>query len=92
MKTSEVRRSFGLNLLGIYCSFALLALGLITLKLLGAAVGWGMQFQNVYFLTFMIFVIAAFCAHVWGLVSFRTPHFVDAVLEYKGRKGDLLHF
>ncbi|MFR8205852.1 MAG: hypothetical protein ACLU99_05555 [Alphaproteobacteria bacterium] len=60
MKTSEVRRSFGLNLLGIYCSFALLALGLITLKLLGAAVGWGMQFQNVYFLTFMIFVIAAF--------------------------------
>lgn len=92
MKTSEVRRSFGLNLLGIYCSFALLALGLITLKLLGAAVGWGMQFQNVYFLTFMIFVIAAFCAHVWGLVSFRTPHFVDAVLEDKGRKGDLLHF
>lgn len=87
-----IRRGFLYNLLGILVSFVLITAALVGLKLMGRAVGWGMQFQNVYFLTFIIFVVGAFLAHVWGFFTFQTPHLVEKVLAAQNCQGRWLHF
>lgn len=92
VESKRIRRGFLLNLLGIWASFVIIIVGLITLKLLGKAAGWGMQFQNVYFLSLIIFAVTAFLAHVWGLFSFRTPQFVGKLLRQQEGKDKLLHF
>lgn len=69
----KIRITFCANLLGIAAAFAMLIAILIGLKLLGRAVGWGMQFQSTGFLTVMVFVISAFIAHLWGLIHIPAP-------------------
>lgn len=90
--TEKVRRGFMLNILGIFTAFAIIVGALTAMKLAGSAVGWGMQFQNIYFLTLMIFVIAFFLAHVWGLVNFRTPQIINQVLDSRKKQDYLLHY
>lgn len=89
---SGIRRGFLYNLLGILASFVVMTAVLVCLKLLGRAIGWGMQFQNVYFLTFIIFVVAAFLAHVWGFFSFRVPAPVERAMAVQNGDSRLQHF
>lgn len=92
LDTAGIRRGFLYNLLGILASFAVMTAALIGLKLLGRAIGWGMQFQNVYFLTFIIFVVAAFLAHVWGFFTFHAPAAVEKAVAAQTGGGRLQHF
>ena len=62
-----VRRSFLATVAGILASFAVLGLAIIAVKAAGGAVGWGVQFQQPLFLTFMIVVLVLFAANLWGL-------------------------
>lgn len=58
---------------GIVTFFWLIAAMLTILKLGGDYVGWGIQFQNSWFLMFLIVVMAVFLANLLGLFEFRLP-------------------
>ncbi len=68
-----VRWRFLASAAGVLFSFLLLALATITLKAAGAAVGWGMQFQQPLFLSFIIIVLALFTANLWGVFEISLP-------------------
>ncbi|TGW15204.1 hypothetical protein EIL50_02515 [bacterium NHP-B] len=52
---------------GIFAAFMLLALVAISLKLLGHTVGWGLHFQNPYFLSCMAAMLLVFIAQLWNM-------------------------
>lgn len=88
VKLEKIRHDFIFTIIGIFSAFALLGMMLITLKYLGRAVGWGMQFQSIGFISFMVFVITLFLAQVMGLVNLRTPDFILRLdnNRYRGEK------
>jgi suppressor for copper-sensitivity B len=55
-----VRLRFLATSAGILTSFALLALMVTILKLTGASLGWGIQFQNPWFIGLMVAVTFLF--------------------------------
>ena len=66
----KVRRNFLYTLLGIWAGFSLLIIFLIGLKYLGVALGWGIQFQEPWFLVLMTFAVMMFLLYVFGLFQF----------------------
>jgi len=77
----EVRRGFLGTGAGIVASFLALALVTAGLKSAGLAVGWGVQFQNPYFLVFLVAVLTLFACNLWGLFEFPLPPGVAALGE-----------
>lgn len=76
-----VRLSFIASAAGILFAFLLLAAILIALKAGGAAIGWGIQFQQSWFLIAMILVVMLFAANLWGFFEVRLP---EAVADLGG--------
>jgi thiol:disulfide interchange protein len=58
---------------GILASFWALALFAIGARAAGAAVGWGVQFQQPVFVTFLAVVVVLFCLNLWGLFEIQLP-------------------
>lgn len=58
---------------GITFSFVLIALSLIVLKSSGAALGWGIQFQQPWFLAGMAVLTTLFAASFFDLLPISTP-------------------
>jgi len=58
---------------GILASFWALALFAIGARAAGAAVGWGVQFQQPAFVTFLAVVVVLFCLNLWGLFEIPLP-------------------
>jgi suppressor for copper-sensitivity B len=83
----DVRLSFVASAGGIVFTFLLLAGALIALKSAGAAIGWGIQFQQPWFLAAMILVTTLFAANLWGLFEVRLP---EAVADL-GASGAHVH-
>ncbi|MCA3262959.1 MAG: thioredoxin family protein [Telmatospirillum sp.] len=75
------RLSFLATAAGIVVAFAILAASLVGLKAAGEAVGWGLQFQQPWFLAAMALVLVGFAANLWGWFDIPLP----AAL---GRVGD----
>lgn len=73
------RRAFLATSAGIVFSFLVLAAGAIALKAAGAAVGWGLQFQQPLFITGMMALLTLFVAALWGLIAIPLPGFVAAL-------------
>ncbi|WP_374443419.1 protein-disulfide reductase DsbD family protein [Stella sp.] len=88
----EVRWGFVAASAGILFSFLLLAGGAIALKSAGLAVGWGIQFQEPWFLTAMAAVLALFAANLWGWFEIPLPGFAQAAagLPHRGIVGHFL--
>ena len=74
---TEVRLRFLVGAAGIVTSFLILASALAVLKAGGAAIGWGIQFQNVYFIGGMMVLLGLFTASLLDLVTFKVPSFVQ---------------
>ena len=74
----EVRRGLLATAAGILASFLLLAIILAILKLGGAAIGWGIQFQQPWFLAAMAAAMTLFAASLLGLLSINLPGFALA--------------
>jgi suppressor for copper-sensitivity B len=72
-RARDVRRAFLATAAGIVSAFLLLALALVGLKLGGEAVGWGLQFQQPWFLAGMALVVVAFAANLWGWFEVPLP-------------------
>lgn len=68
-----LRISFLATAAGILFSFLLLAGGTIALKSAGAAVGWGIQFQQPLFLAAMAVVVTLFAANLFGFFEILLP-------------------
>lgn len=76
MRTSQpkiIRLRLLTGALGILCSFAVLTGGLVLLKLTGARIGWGIQFQNLYFLTLMALILGIFTLILLDKIHLPTP-------------------
>ena len=84
------RRQARLGLLatatGVIVSFSVLAATLILLKEAGATIGWGIQFQQPWFLAGMAVVTTLFAASLWGWVPIALPGGIaGAVGSARGR-------
>lgn len=73
---AHVRASFVASAAGIVASFLALAALAIGLKQAGAAVGWGIQFQQPGFLALMVVLLALFAANLWGMFEIPMPAFL----------------
>ncbi len=78
---AHMRQNFLLTILGIMVSFGFLAALTLSLKWLNYAVGWGLHFQNPYFLAVMIVVLSFFTASFWGFYEFQPPLWVNKLLK-----------
>ncbi|HEU4525942.1 MAG TPA: thioredoxin family protein, partial [Gemmatimonadales bacterium] len=70
---AAIRVSFLASAAGILFSFLVLAAGLIALKAAGAAIGWGIQFQQPIFLAGLAVVLVLFAANLFGLFHVPLP-------------------
>ncbi len=59
--------------LGILISFWLLATAAVVARSAGAAVGWGIQFQNPGFVAALTVVMVLFTLNLWGLFEIPLP-------------------
>ena len=84
----DVRRGFLATALGIVLSFLVLAIATAVLKSAGAAVGWGVQFQDPLFLIFLAAVLVLFACNLWGVFEVPLPRGVAALAE-RGPLGNI---
>ena len=73
----NIRLSFVYTALGIITSFFFLALFFLLLKNIGISISWGMQFQEPYFLIFILLVLTLFCLNTLGYFEIQLPHFIN---------------
>jgi suppressor for copper-sensitivity B len=78
---ARVRLGFLASAGGIFAAFAVLAAGLIALRAAGQTIGWGIQFQQPLFLTFMALVVTLFAANLWGWLELGLPGVVADGLD-----------
>ncbi len=88
----QVRGSFIASALGIITSFAILAAGISILKMGGNAIGWGIQFQNAWFIILMVVVTLVFATNLLGLFEFRLPSGMNTWMATKGNDSHSGHF
>ncbi len=88
-----VRAGFLAAVAGILFSFMVLASALVAIKTAGHAIGWGLQFQQPWFLTAMILVVTLFACNLWGLFEVPLPRAFGLADERAGRiRGLAGHF
>ena len=78
---ARVRLSFLASAMGILASFWVLAIGAVALRSFGVAVGWGIQFQNPYFLVFMAIIVTIFAYNLLGLFEIPLPQWMSAAAQ-----------
>lgn len=76
LKESHIRKNFAFTVVGVFIAFAFLTAILLGLKAFGIAIGWGMQFQNPYFLVAILYVMVLFMAQIFELINIKTPDFI----------------
>ncbi|HSM51438.1 MAG TPA: thioredoxin family protein, partial [Thermoanaerobaculia bacterium] len=76
---------------GILVSFWALAAAAVAARAAGAAVGWGVQFQEPGFVAFLLAVVALFSLNLWGLFEVPLPRRLAAVAD-AGGEGVAGHF
>jgi suppressor for copper-sensitivity B len=81
---SRVRASFLATAAGVVFSFLALAASLALLKSAGAAIGWGIQFQQPLFLTALALVLVLFAGNLFGFFEVPLPGWAGGLA---GRTG-----
>ncbi|RKR45251.1 suppressor for copper-sensitivity B [Paraburkholderia sp. BL17N1] len=76
--------------LGIVASFGLLAAVLSVLKLAGASLGWGIQFQQPWFLASMAVVTTLFAASFFDWLPIGLPSFLSGGASDATNRGPLV--
>jgi len=77
-----VRMSFIASAAGIIFSFLVLAGALVAVKASGGAIGWGIQFQQPWFLIAMTAVVVLFACNLWGFFEVKLPRLVADLGEH----------
>jgi len=77
---------------GIVASFLALAVLAIGVRAAGGLVGWGVQFQNPVFVTFLAVVVVLFCLNLWGVFEVPLPRALSRFGVGGAHEGALGHF
>ncbi len=77
---------------GILASFWALAIAAVVARAAGTAVGWGVQFQEPVFVTFLAIVVLLFTLNLWGLFEVRLPGFAQRLSGSAATEGIAGHF
>ncbi|NKD59310.1 disulfide bond formation protein DsbD [Haematospirillum jordaniae] len=77
----EIRMGFTGSGIGVVLTFVGIGIILATLKAGGAALGWGIQFQNPLFLGILVIILTAFALNLWGLFDIRLPNWLLRTTE-----------
>jgi len=85
----KIRLAFLSTFLGILSCFIILALIAIILKLTGNSLGWGLQFQNPYFIIFIIIVLIFFTAEFLDVFTINYNQLIATLLAKKIHKNEL---
>lgn len=88
----SVRQQFIASGLGIVVSFLALALMMTLLRLSNQALGWGIQFQNPWFIGGMALVMVLFSASLLGLFEIRLSSGFTTFLATRGNNRLSGHF
>ncbi|WP_232480557.1 protein-disulfide reductase DsbD [Roseomonas sp. KE2513] len=90
----SVRAGFLASAAGILFSFLVLATAMVGLKIAGAGIGWGIQFQQPLFLILLVILLTLFSANLLGLFEIPLPRLLADKLGGGGRKEGSLagHF
>jgi len=83
----QTRLRFLATAAGIVFSFLVLAAVVTGLRLSGAWIGWGFQFQNPWFIAAMVVVTWIFCFSLAGLFEIRLPSGLSTRLATAGGNG-----
>ncbi len=75
----RIRRGFLASAAGVLAAFLALAAALAGLKAAGLAIGWGIQFQQPAFLTFMTILVGLFAANLAGWFEVPLPGWLGAL-------------
>ena len=86
------RLQFLSSALGILFSFWLLATFLFVLKWTGNSIGWGIQFQNPWFIAIMALVTGLFSANLLGSFEIQLPSRLSTALASAGNNSVGGHF
>lgn len=84
---STIRLRFLATSAGIVTSFMLLAAMVTALKLAGASLGWGIQFQNPWFIGLMVAVTFLFALNLFGVFEMLLPSAAAGRLATAGGTG-----
>ena len=84
---TRIRLRFLATSAGILTSFALLAAMVTVLKLTGASLGWGIQFQNPWFIGLMVAVTFIFAMNLLGLFEMLLPSSMSGRMATAGGNG-----
>ncbi len=85
----RVRLGLAATAAGVIVSFLVIAGALAGLKLAGASVGWGIQFQQPWFLAAMAVATTLFAASLWELLPIGLPGFAAAAGNVRSRHATL---
>ncbi|MDA6067561.1 protein-disulfide reductase DsbD family protein [Idiomarina abyssalis] len=87
-----VRKQFFASSLGIISSFLIIALGLMVLRWSGGSVGWGIQFQNPYFIAVLVAITWLFALNLMGAFEFKLPSSLSTSAATAGDDSYKGHF
>lgn len=73
---ADVRMGFLASAAGIITACLALAGVLAAMKAAGSVVGWGIQFQQPWFLIGLITLVTVFACNLWGFFEVRLPAFI----------------
>ncbi len=88
----QIRVGFLVTAVGVLTSMLALAGILVGLRLAGAEIGWGMQFQQPLFLIVMSAAVIIFAANMAGAFEFRLPAAIATRMGQAGGDGMAGHF
>ena len=92
LEQRQIRYQFLASAAGILVSFWLLAGFLAILKLSGQTMGWGIQFQNPYFIAVMVLITGLFAANMLGLFEIQLSGNASTWLATRGNNALSGHF
>ena len=84
---TQTRLGFLASAAGTVSFMWALTAAVLVLQALGMSVGWGLQFQNAYFLIALILVLAVFTANLVGLFEFGLPQGLMTRLSHSKGNG-----
>lgn len=80
---SQVRFSFFSTIIGILSCFIILAFFSYAIQSAGSSLGWGFQFQNPFFLIFLIIILTFFIAELLGIFEITFSQILATLLDKK---------